>query len=244
MTDDPMQSTAADRRGLRLYFYLLPVYLGSLVTLTYCLPDDGMGHWIALTLAYYSLCCTFIPLPTTAIMVWLAVMGMDPWLMACVATVGTTLANLFDYQVITFLMGYNLLERGRDTTFYRAALRWFDRRPLVTLAVWNAIPFSMDVARWVAAVRRYPRPWFMLGTVVGRWPRYLAIGLVTQAFGLEEWVVGLLLLLSLVAGVTRALLYLCHFWRSRRRIEAETNDSNTPSEGAAHHDDPMACPGC
>jgi membrane protein YqaA with SNARE-associated domain len=213
------------RPNLRAYFYFVAVYLSTLVALVFVLESrDGMLFLLTLSLAYYSLCCTFIPLPTTAIMVWLNWAEVDPFLAATVASCGTVLANLFDYHVITYFMGYPFVERVRRTKLYAVAVRWFDKRPLLTITVWNFIPFSMDVARWVACMRAYPRARFMLGAFLGRWPRYVLIGMITRWFGLDERVVALLLVLTAAAGIVRALLYLWHFLRQRRRLDPVDTD--------------------
>ena len=229
------------RRDLRIYFCLLPVYLGTVVWLIYALEPHYTLHMLSVTLGYYSLCCTFIPLPTTAIMVWLNMPDVDlsPLVVATVASVGTTFANLFDYHVITFLMGYNLIGRARRTKLYRVADRWFSRHPLLTITLWNMVPFSLDIARWLACMRGYSRPRFMLGTFLGRWPRYVLIGCATRLFWFDEFVVGVLLVMTLTAGIIRAAAYLWHFLRQRRKLNSE-HPPDSVSEGAVSHDDVVA----
>jgi len=215
------------RRDLRIYFLALPVYLGAAVALVYALEFEQ--HIYALVLAYYSVCCSFFPGPTGAIMVWLNVppagSALDPVVVTLVAAIGTTIANLFDYHMIQFLMGYNLVGKLRKTTLYTVAERWFNRHPLLTIALWNLVPLPIDIARWLACMRGYPRYLFMLGSFLGRWPRYLAIAfgvrLISRWWLLDEQIVKWLLLLTAVAGVTRAVFYLWHFIRQRRKLIGE-----------------------
>jgi membrane protein YqaA with SNARE-associated domain len=125
---------------------------------------------------YLSLCSTFLPLPTGWIVAAVAAREVavypDLWAttltVALVAAAASTVANLNEYHVLTWMMRSRRINRIRDTRGYRAALRWFERSPLTALLVFNILPIPVDVVRWLAAVSRYPRPTFVAaGALLG-----------------------------------------------------------------------------
>ncbi len=167
---------------------------------------------VAFTL-YLSLCCTFLPLPTGWIVAALAtreaaVTGdlLSTVLVTALAgALGSTLANLNDYHIVTALLRYHRIAAVRHTRAYHAAARWFAREPFWIIVIFNILPVPVDVVRLLAATSRYLRSAFAAANFIGRFLRYAAIAFVTYYWNLGWVAPAVLLALAAVLGTIRVL---------------------------------------
>ncbi|HUS48025.1 MAG TPA: hypothetical protein VM098_07895 [Phycisphaerae bacterium] len=161
---------------------------------------------------YLSMCCTFLPLPTGWIVAGVAtreaaVTGELWTTVLAVAAVGaaaSTVANLNDYHIFTWLLRSRRIARVRTSRIYEAASAWFGRAPFFILVVFNVIPIPVDVVRMLATTYRYPRLPFAGANFIGRFLRYGVISFVTFWWNLGWIAVVSLLALAVVLGATRA----------------------------------------
>lgn len=123
---------------------------------------------------YMSLACQFFPLPTIPVLAFAAKV-FHPVLIAFTGAVGTSIANLNDYAILGWLFRHKRVKKLRDIHAYRRLLRFFDRRPFLTLTAGAFLPIPVDVVRLVAISRAYSFWKFILAAFVGRVPRYLII---------------------------------------------------------------------
>jgi membrane protein YqaA with SNARE-associated domain len=200
------------RLNFRLWFYPFAMTFAALVLLARH-GSDVLGPWphLATLLAYMSLACTFLPLPTTPVVMLAASPagpGLDPLLVALAATAGTCAANLHDYYLVTFLYRYRPVRRVRRTRFYEKAAGWFERAPFAVLTAASFLPIPVDVVRLLAISQGYPRGRFTLASAVGRLPRYFLLAYFAQRFSLGwQWILAVL-------GVTAVF----GLWRGVPRI--------------------------
>ena len=168
---------------------------------------------------YMSLCCTLLPLPTGGIIAAVATRqaaltggGDWPiWLVAMtttllVATVGagaSTVANLNDYHLFTWLLRHHRIHKVRHTRTHESAARWFAKAPFFLLVIFNILPIPIDVIRMLAATCRYGRKPFALANFIGRFIRYAIIAFITYWWNLGGYAVILLLALALAAGLAK-----------------------------------------
>ena len=142
---------------------------------------------------YISLCTTFLPLPTGAVVAAMATReaAVAGWLVGTtllVATVGalaSTVANLNDYHLFTWLLRSRHVAKVRHTKVYDKSAKWFARSPFFLLVVFNVIPIPVDVIRLLAITYRYPRTKFAAANFIGRFIRYGVIAGVT--YWLSSW---------------------------------------------------------
>jgi uncharacterized membrane protein YdjX (TVP38/TMEM64 family) len=88
------------------------------------------------------------------------------------------------------------VQKVRATGLYRRVAKWYNRAPFATLAAASFLPIPIDFVRLLAISEGYSRWKFALGSLVGRWPRYLALAVLADQFKLGwQWVLG-------IAGVT------------------------------------------
>jgi len=199
------------RVNFRAWFYPFVVGFAALVLLAKQ-PAGRYGSLPALSLllAYMSLACTFWPWPTAWLVMLSAVpdgLGLDPLLVATVCAVGTCVANLHDYYLVTFLYRYRPVRRIRRTRLYEKAALWFDRAPFATLTAASFLPMPIDAVRLLAISQGYPRWRFVAASAAGRWPRYLLLAVFAERFNLGwQWILAILgatVVLGLWRGVPR-----------------------------------------
>ena len=183
----------------------------------YDLHPSGLSWriWLtALYLFYMALCCTFFPAPTA----WLVMLLASPairfvppdapvrlfpaasphantlaaaatiTLIALLGALGTAIANLNEYYLITFLLRFGRSASYTANRFYQAALRYFQLSPFALMLAFNFLPIPIDLVRWLAISRRYSRPRYFLATFIGRALRYaiLAATATCLAIGLRD----------------------------------------------------------
>lgn len=186
---------------------------------------------------YLSLCCTFLPLPTGWIVAAVATreaavaasLSDDPVVVAAVTTVvvaaagavGSTIANLNDYHLFTWILRHRGVAKVRNTRTYRAAARWFARAPGLILVIFNVVPIPVDVVRMLAATSRYPRLPFAVANFIGRFLRYAVIAFVTYWWDLGWVAVVALLGLAVILAAGKGLRPLA------RKLFARTNVSGS-----------------
>jgi len=199
---------AGDRCNLRAWFavYLLwlggwtAAAIGGLAAVEHGGSPVGWGVWmLALYTFYLSLCCTFVPLPTTwfillvASDLFAARVGLaGDWiirllLVATLGAVATAMANLNEYHVFTYLLRFRRVARLRDTRTYRSAARWFGTSPFWVIVLFAFLPIPVDVVRWLAITCRYARVRYFAGYFCGRWVRYAILALSAVWFKLTPW---------------------------------------------------------
>jgi membrane protein YqaA with SNARE-associated domain len=162
---------------------------------------------------YISLCCTFLPLPTNLIIAAVAMknvaVGPDVWTttlaVAAVGALASTMANLNDYHLFTWLLRSRRIGKLRDTKLYRISAGWFERSPFFLVMIFNILPIPVDVVRMLASTYRYPRLPFAAANLVGRFIRYGVIAFVTYSLGSQgKWAVLALLGVAVVLGAAKA----------------------------------------
>lgn len=221
-----LRLTGSRRLNFRAWFYPFVVMLAAVVLVS--------GPWLRLAdrivylvmlLGYMSLACTFCPLPTTPVIVLAAspaALGFDPLLLAIVCTVGTCIANMHDYYLVTFFYRYRSVRKIRKTRLYEKVAAWFDRAPFATLTAASFLPIPIDFVRLLAISQGYPRHKFVLASAVGRWPRYFLLAYFTDRFGLgRQWILAILGVTVLV-GLWRGLPRIVGFLRSTGAKEQTT----------------------
>ena len=159
---------------------------------------------------YVSMCCTFLPMPTNAIVAAVAtreaaVTGELSTTVLAVAVVGaaaSTVANLNDYHLFTLALRHRHIGRVRHTRLYDVSARWLAKSPFAILVLFNIIPIPVDVIRMLAVTYRYPRGPFAAANFAGRLVRYAAIAFLTFHWNLG-WV-AVVVLLGLAAALVLA----------------------------------------
>ncbi len=184
---------------------------------------------------YMSLACTFLPLPTGWIIAGVATqqaaVAGDAWqtamLVGLCGAIGSTMANLNDYHIFTWMLRHQRISAVRTTRSYKAAEKWFARSPFFLVLVSNIIPIPVDFVRMLATSYRYPRLPFAAANLIGRFLRYGIIAFVTFYWNLG-WIAPVALLaLAAVLGAWRFAPGLFRKLFLRSANQTEPSVSNT-----------------
>jgi membrane protein YqaA with SNARE-associated domain len=174
-------------------------------------------------LLYTSVACTFLPLPTAWIVLW-AAREAGPLPVALVATVGTCVANLHDYYIVSGLCRLGRVQRARRSRSYARAVGWFQRAPFLALAAASFVPISVDAVRLLAISAGYPRRAYVLASFAGRFPRYLLLAVLGHELRLSNRAIAAVLVAMALVGLGKGALHLLQ----RRRAPAGAEDRAGP----------------
>jgi len=174
---------------------------------------------LLVTVIYLSLSGTFIPMPTGWIIAGLAtreaavangasqsvllVAILTTLIVAGVGAIGSTLANLNDYHLFTWMLRHHRIGSVRNTRTYHKAAKWFSRQPFFLILVFNIVPIPVDFVRMLATSHRYPRLPFAVANFLGRFIRYGTIAFITFWWDLGKAAPIALLVLAAVLGAWR-----------------------------------------
>jgi membrane protein YqaA with SNARE-associated domain len=234
--------SAPDTLSLRRWWAAYGAYMVLLAVPLVFLVMQEPWHWSAwrqhfqetfkatspaiklLTMAVYlSLCTTFLPLPSGWLIVCVATreaaVAGTVWgttiEVALVGAVASTVANLNDYHLFTWMLRHHRIARLRQSRLHGRAAGWFAKNPFLLLLVFNIVPFPVDVARMLAATCRYPRLPFSAANLLGRVVRYAVFAFVTYWWNLGWIAVAALLALAAVAALGKGLASLVSRVRSK-----------------------------
>jgi len=236
-------AAGGDGLNLRLAFVVYLVWLAVLTAVAKlgftgyeAGSTVGLVVWLLAGYVFYlSLCCTFLPAPTAWAVMLLAsdylagLIGLADavvtrlLVVTTLGALGTAVANLNEYHVLTFLLRYRRAASLRRARFYQVAAGWFSRSPFWVLAVFSLVPIPVDVIRWLAAACGYSRWRYFWAYFLGRWVRYALLATSTVFLALEPWQIaaiqiGLVVLAAMrfLPGVVRRLRQ----WRQQAALTA------------------------
>lgn len=228
---------ANDGLSLRGWFAFFLSFLGALVAVVLiCMHgaqqgEEGQRWWLlGLYLFYMSLCCSFFPAPTA----WIVLLMASPrvglvqggWaadaltivMVAGVGALGTTVANLNEYHIFTFLLRFGRAGKIRQTRVYRMATRYFEVSPFGLMTVVSFLPIPVDVVRWLAITHWYRRDHFAAASFVGRFGRYAILAGAATCLKIDAR--GIIIIQAALIGLVA--LRLVPRLVKRRKEEAET----------------------
>ncbi len=198
----------SDGLVLRRWFYAYAVGLAAVLAA----QDFGLFpvSWSMMTVYFFymAIACTFCPVPTAWFVMYMAGMAeWNPLLVTVVGTVGTGLANLTDYYILTFLLRQRRIGIVRTTRWYKRAEAWFERQPFWTLTAASFIPIPIDVVRLLAISARYSRLKFAAASLIGRAPRYAALAYLAQQLKKSQLPLVIVAVLAgtIIYGISRGL---------------------------------------
>ena len=149
---------------------------------------------------------TFIPLPTPT---WVMLYGgrFNPVLIAFVGSIGTAMACLPDYPLISSALRYEKIAKLKTTKTYQFSIRFFYKVPFISLVIAAFTPIPWEPLRFLAAATRYKRFRYILSVFLGRAPRYFLLAKIQRDFLSipDKWLWGSILLVLLIILMRRCL---------------------------------------
>ena len=230
---------ADDGLALRRWFAIYCIYLAGLCILSsWGFARYGSenllwakGVWlICLYMFYFSLACTFVPLPTSWFVLFLCSPAggfgfVEPvWRILIVAGLGavaTGMAHLNEYHLGGYLLRLGKMRMIRQTRLYNFALKIFKTWPFMIQVVFNIIPIPADPARWIAIISHYPLRKFFLAQASGRFIRYALMGIAAELLHLT---IKEIIILQ-AALVILPLIRLLYRWITHKRTQPVVLDT-------------------
>ena len=172
---------------------------------------------------YMTLACTVLPLPTHGVVIDYAQRFNDPYLIAVLGGIGTSLSALIDYVLLVFISRYANMEKIKATLTYCRVERLFRKAGFATLLVISLLPFPLELAKVLGCVTRYNMIKFLVAIFLGRGIRYflLAVGIPVTIPG---WVLYGSTFVLLAIEVGRRLL--------KKRRNSRTKDPTAGKDGS------------
>ncbi len=165
-------------------------------------------------LVYMTFACTFFPLPTPQIIMDYGGRGFDPILVAVVGGIGTCIASLIDYTMITFIFDYKKFAKLKQTKTYKYCAWFYNKVAFISLVIAGFTPIPFEPFRFLAAAAKYNRGKYVLAIFIGRAPRYYLLAKFQHLFPIPRSILIGSILLILIIGLIRLL------WN--RRIQKKT----------------------
>jgi membrane protein YqaA with SNARE-associated domain len=184
------------------YLITVAVVLGALFGLSF-LAGGALKDYLRY-FTYVSICSNVIPLPSTPAILWMG-REYNPLLVAFLGAVGTSVANMIDYEVLGTVVRSRFLKKLRDSRHYQASVNAFNKVGFPLLTLVNFGYFSFDLVRLIAIAAGYARWKYVASTFVGRFARYLILAYVGEFFRIPIWAIVLITLaLMLPAAISWA----------------------------------------
>jgi len=104
----------------------------------------------------------------------------NPLLIALVGGIGTCIACLVDYTLLSCAFKYTAkksekLAGLKSTKTYQHTIRIFNKAPFISIVIAGFTPIPLDPIRLMAIAARYNRLKYSLSIFIGRVPRYFLL---------------------------------------------------------------------
>ncbi len=227
-----------DRLQIRAWFVFYVLYMiavcfisnwGFLHSVNPDMPWARTVWFLGLFVFYFSLACSYIPLPTA----WLVLLLASPaggltilppfWRIMAVAGLGalaTGISHVNEYHFLVYLLRLGKIHLIKETRIYRWAEKQFQFWPFGLQVLFNIFPVPADPSRWLAALSGYPLTKFFFAQALGRFVRYGVLAVVAESLKLtlvQVIIVSAALIVLSFAAVT------VQRFRQKREIEPPVN---------------------
>jgi membrane protein YqaA with SNARE-associated domain len=162
-------------------------------------------RWSSLYLLYMSFPCTFVPLPVNPVVIGMG-RTYSPLLVALLGALGTSVANLNEYQVLGAVSGSRFARKIKEGRVYTRMVEWYRKHPFLLLAATNFLPIPVDPVRWLSISSGYARPAYAAASFVGRAPRYYLLALLGDRYKVSNEILLVLVAVPVVYSGARFLV--------------------------------------
>lgn len=162
---------------------------------------------LGLTLAAKGPYSLFLPLAYEPVLVVFGRLD-PPLLVAAVGVAGTVAMEWVNYQCCRTVLAFRWAAGAQHTAAAERAVRWFGKRPFLTIALCALLPFPFGIVRIVSLLAGYPLGRHLVATALGRFPRYWSYAAVGAVLPIPNSLViaaaGIAVTLPLIAVWARA----------------------------------------
>lgn len=217
-------STGVPITNRRLFFYFF--LLLFLVWATHLILMGVKQTSLPQFFTYMCLACTFIPLPTIPPILYIS-REFNPLLVAVLGAIGTCLANLNDYYLITYFSHWQWVKKFRKNRLWSLMVWLFNLQPFLTLSLAAFVPIPIDFVRFLAITNKYNRFLYSLAYFAGRFPRYFMIAYLGYYYQPSNRMILYFLLVLVFMGIVKYVVTR-YKKNSNRNSPKETKESLEP----------------
>ena len=117
-----------------------------------------------------------------------------PIIVALFASLGTCIAAIIDYHVLTPILTHEKAEALKKQTIYKISFRYFGKAPFISLVIAAFSPVPFFPFRVLSIASSYPFKKYLLSIFLGRTPRYYLLSLLAYTFPFPTWIIAALFL--------------------------------------------------
>ncbi|MFC2171958.1 YqaA family protein [Acidobacteriota bacterium] len=174
------------------------------VSAGYLILSGGRFTQILGYVAYMSVACTLVPLPTPPVVIKMG-KAFHPGTVAIAGALANCLAAAVEYRLLSWLMvRARLKQRTEAHRSFRRFARYFKRYAFLCLAVSGFTPIPFEPFRIAAILANYSFPKYLLAVFAGRLPRYFLVAQIGYLFSVPPYLLvvlfAVLLLIPLVGA--------------------------------------------
>ena len=114
------------------------------------------------------------PVPPDIFIVGASIFGLDPLICAVISTVGSTLGGITGY-ILGYKLGTPVFIRLFGEKYFRMGERFFEKYGIWGVVIAGFTPLPYKVVAWLSGIFNMSILKFTVGTVIGRFPRFLLI---------------------------------------------------------------------
>ncbi|RKY67690.1 MAG: hypothetical protein DRQ02_06605 [Candidatus Latescibacterota bacterium] len=166
-------------------------------------PDSLFGYFF-----YMSVALTFFPLPTPPVVVYMGEYH-PAFLVALVGGIGSCLAGLIDYSIVSLLLRLKKLSRLQQSKVYKKYGNVFRKFAFWGMIITAFTPIPFDPIKLMAITARYDKVKYTSAIFLGRAPRYFILAKLGSMWHIPP----LVLLLIII------VLFIPALWKSRGEIK-------------------------
>lgn len=194
-------------KGICRRYPSLVISLGAFVLtilLIFTFLHNQRGVKLTFFFLYMTAACTFFPLPTPQIVIKYGEL-FNPFLVAIIGGIGTTLGTLIDYGLFSFAFRYEKVNRINKTRIYQYSVRFFQKIAFISLVVAGFTPIPFDPFRFLAISMKYSKIKYVLAVFISRSLRYFLLAKVGEEYGIPDSILWGSLALMIVAALVREI---------------------------------------
>ena len=128
------------------------------------------------------------------------------WAVTTVATAGYMYTEYINWHVYAWVLGLERLARLRNRPSVRWSIKLFGYSPFWMIVIAAVTPLPFWPARILAILYRYPLWRFMLATLVGRIPGFLAYAWFGELLNIPSWILLVLIVVPAVILIAYRLV--------------------------------------
>ncbi len=117
-----------------------------------------------------------------------------PLEVALFASLGTCIAAIIDYHVLTPVLTHEKAKALKKQKIYKISLRYFGKAPFISLVIAAFFPVPFFPFRILSIASSYPFKRYFLSVFLARTPRYYLLALLGDTFRFPIWIIAALFL--------------------------------------------------